>query len=529
MRRITHNLFRQMRQIVAFGVVALSLALAPARARAQGQPPQPPLYLALGDSLALGVEAPANNDGQPGYPALIQSRLQGMYPDIQIVNLAVAGETSGSMRSGGQLAAAVSALNGARSAGRCVPVVTLSIGGNDFGRVLTGETTPQAAASGLQSNLSAILGDLVGAAAAAPGCPPTRIAMMDYYNPYPGLPIPPANQPLADMHLPTLNSIIRSTAAAHGVAVANVEALFRGREVDLLYVNPAIYTNPLLRLPFTPWFEANVDFHPRPAGHALIADAFWTALALAPVVPALGDLPDLIPPTVVLRAPWTCGECALGGREQALVPPLAEPQSHTIQWLGAQLWNRITRPLICWLLAMMQAGLNIYANTMNQYWLPAFNDGYRLLYQGRMWQASAVHAVWHLGEDIRAGIWSIGGRASVAMRDAITIGESLDDLGRAILQAWVAVFSGALQPLRYLATLYLTVVGELISVLGDLESYRPPQLDALNNFWLFAAVVGALRGIHESQLGWWLTAEIALFYLGTALYILDGGESDDAA
>jgi len=507
-------------------IATLALTLVPLPALAQGQPP--PLYLALGDSLALGVEAPANNDGQPGYPAHILARLRGMYPDIELVNLAVAGETSGTMRSGGQLAAAVSALSGARSIGRCVPVVTLSIGGNDFGRVLTGDVTPQAAAAALSTNLSAILGDLVGAATpSAPGCPPTRVAMMDYYNPYPGLPIPPSDQPLADMHLPTLNGIIRSTAAQYGVAVASVEALFRGREPDLLYVNPGIYTNPLLRLPFTPWFEQNVDFHPRPAGHALIADAFWSVLGLAPAVPALADLPDLIPPTVVLRAPWTCGECAPGGRELALVPPLAEPQDHTIEWLGAQLWNRVTRPLICWLLAMFQAGLNTYAGVMNNYWLPAINDGYRLVYQGRMWQASAVHAVWHLGEDIRAGVWSSAGQGIASAGQALALGETFHELGRTLLQAWVAVFAGAIQPLRYLATLYLAAIPEIVRVLADLEAYRPPQLMLLNDFWLFAAVVGTLRGIQESQIGWWLTAEIALFYLGTALYILDGGESDD--
>lgn len=186
---------------------------------------------------------------------------------------------------------------------------------------------------------------------------------MDYYNPYPGLPIPPSNAPLADQYLPELNTIIREAAADYGVAVAEVEQAFRGNAAELIYVNRDIYTNPLLRIPFTPWFEQNVDFHPRPAGHQVIADAFWAAAGLVLPVPALATLPDLFTPNVALVAPWTCGECALAGRQQAALDPLPEPTNLSIEWLGAQLWNRITRPMICWLIALFQTGLNIYAGS----------------------------------------------------------------------------------------------------------------------------------------------------------------------
>ena len=483
------------------------------------------VYLALGDSLAVGYEAPANNDGQPGYPDLVLTRAQTLNPALTLTNVGVVGETSATLLSGGQMAAAESAIAGARSAGRCVGLITLDIGGNDFGRILTGESTATEAISGFRTNLSTMLGRLVSAAHnQVPGCAP-RLALMDYYNPYPGLPIPPGNQPLADMYLPELNSIIRDAAATYGLAVANVAAAFQGREAELIYVNQGIYTNPLLRLPFTPWFAGNVDFHPRPAGHQVIADEFWQALDLVPPVPSLVELPDLLLANVALVAPWTCGECALGGRQQAALQALPEPDTYNLERLGAQLWNRITRPILCWLLVMFQAGLNVYAGTLNTIAIPAFNQLYRLLYGLFFWLTSALLAWWYMGEDIRTQLWQLNG-AMVLQTNALThltlaSGASASELTTAVLAAWVSVATGALQPWRYLLTLYLGTVPMVITVLTHLTDYRPAQLVKLADFWLFAAVVGSIRGLTESKLAWWVNAQVGLFYVGIVLYLVD--------
>lgn len=513
-----------MTRALAILALALLVALAPpARPAAAAEGVGGDIYLAMGNSLAVGVEAPANNDGQPGYPALLLARLQEQNPALELVNVGVAGETSATLISGGQLAAAEAAIASAKAAGDCVGVITLDIGGNDFGQILTGETTLATAISSFRENLSTILGRLTSAARdQVAGCAP-RVALMDYYNPYPGLPIPPSNQPLADIYLPELNSIIRTAAADYGLAVADVEAAVSGREAELLYVNPGIYTNPLLRIPFTPWFEGNVDFHPRPAGHQVIADAFWQALSLVVPVPALAELPDLIAPNVSLLAPWTCGECALDGRQQAALAPLEEPGSRSFEWLGVQIWNRGTRPVLCWLLALFQAGLNVYAGSLNTVWLPAFNQLYRLLFGLFFWLTSAFQAWWYLGEDLRGQLWAINGLLRQQQHALVLpqLGDTAGALAAAVVEAWVAVVTGALQPWRYLVTLYVGTVPQLLDVTTDLAAHTPPQLVALGDFWLFAALVGALRGLDESRLGWWLKAEIGLFYVATVLYLAD--------
>lgn len=514
---------RRFTAILIALLVAGMWPTAGARAAALSAPGD--VYLALGDSLAVGYEVPVNNDGKPGYPDLVLTRAQAFNPALTLNNVGVVGETSATLISDGQIGAAESAIASARSAGQCVGLITLDIGGNDFGRILTGDSTAAAAISGFRANLNTILGRLVSAAHnQVTGCAP-RIALMDYYNPYPGLPIPPGNQPLADMYLPELNSIIRDAAATYGLAVANVAAAFQGREAELIYVNQGIYTNPLLRLPFTPWFEGNVDFHPRPAGHQVIADEFWQALDLVPPVPTLLELPDLIIANVALLAPWTCGECALVGRQQAALQALPEPATYNLEWLGAQLWNRITRPLLCWLLGMFQAGLNVYAGTLNTLFIPAVNQFYRLLYGLFFWLTSALVAWWYMAEDIRAQLSGING-AMVTQTNALThltfaSGTATSELTIATLAAWLSVFTGALQPWRYLLTLWMGTVPLVVTVLTHLADYRPPQLVALADFWMFAAVVGSIRGLTESKLAWWVNAQVGLFYVGIVLYLVD--------
>jgi hypothetical protein len=189
------------------------------------------------------------------------------------------------------------------------------------------------------------------------------------------------------------------------------------------------------------------------------------------------------------------------------------------------LWNRITRPLLCWVLGMFQAGLNVYAGTLNTIAIPAFNQLYRLLYGLFFWLTSALAAWWYMGEDIRTQLWGING-ALVAQTNALThltlaSGATTSELATAVLAAWVSVATSALQSWRYLLTLYLGTVPQMITVLTHLADYRPAQLVKLADFWMFAAVVGSIRGITESKLAWWVTAQVGLFYVGIVLYLID--------
>src|SRR5688572_24230375 len=80
-------------------------------------------YLALGDSLAVGVGATRQDEG--GYVARLYRALSspdGVPRATGLVNLAIGGETSSSMIASGQLAAAVDAI---READPPVALVTL--------------------------------------------------------------------------------------------------------------------------------------------------------------------------------------------------------------------------------------------------------------------------------------------------------------------------------------------------------------------------------------------------------------------
>jgi lysophospholipase L1-like esterase len=271
--------------LLALALAALAPLLA-APARAADPPASAPIgpgdvYLALGDSLVTGDEAPANNDGQPGFPAYLHEVLSATRP-ISYTNLGVSGETSTSLRTpGGQLDRALGFIAQQQAAGRRVSPVTLSIGGNDMVGVLLNNTTTLTAALTLfRSNFEQTL-DQLTAALTVNGARAGDIVVLRYYNPYPGLaaasPLPLNANP--DTDVPKFNQVIEEVAAARGVAVADGYTPFLGRQADLTFVRfPYI---------FFPFLEANFDYHPREAGHRILARAFADATGYALKRPVL--------------------------------------------------------------------------------------------------------------------------------------------------------------------------------------------------------------------------------------------------
>lgn len=234
------------------------------------------VYLALGDSLTTGTEHDQNDDGQPGYPALVYSSLQAEYPDLTFHNLGRDGESSGSMVADGQLAAAESyiTITSEITTGRTVGLITLSIGGNDMVSILPapgGESADGAQTlASFTANLDTILSRLVAAITDANGQRQADIIIMDYYNPYPDLSVPPTGEKMTDTWTPQFNAAIHQAAETYGIPVAEVYDAFRGRSVgDLTFVNPEIYTNPMLL-----GDETSLDYHPTQQGHQTIADEF---------------------------------------------------------------------------------------------------------------------------------------------------------------------------------------------------------------------------------------------------------------
>lgn len=278
---------RIVRALLALVTLLVALPLLAAPAGAADPPVYTPIgpgdtYLALGDSLATGYEVV--DDGTPGYPSYLLERLRQVQPTIALTNLgntqvtvngASSGETSSTFRQpGGQLDEAVAFIAAERAAGRRVSPVTLSIGGNDaVGVILPGSTTTITdALSTYRTNLELILDTLL-ASLTENGQRTGDLVLTTYYNPYPGLKAAaPSFVPLnadPDQDVPRFNQIIFEEAAARGIPVADAYSAFLGREPQLTFV----------RFPYNFFgsVEQNFDFHPREAGHRVLADGFAQA------------------------------------------------------------------------------------------------------------------------------------------------------------------------------------------------------------------------------------------------------------
>lgn len=259
--------------MLAAGVgVAVSVASTAAAA-----PPEPAVYLALGDSVAAGVGAVPREEN--GYvPVLHDTLVAGRHCGhgyalgcrLDLVNLAEPGATTTTLISG-QLPTAVDLLASRRATPTPVDdvrLVTLDIGGNDvFTPVIAAcAADPQGAgcASTIAAQLSLVAVNyqrILSALRAAAG-PDTTIAVMAYYNPLGACRLA-ALAPLAQLVLEGggpvpagLNDIIRAAAAANGAVVAETAALI-GPE-DLVGGTDCL--------------------HPDNSGHADIAAAFAAAV-----------------------------------------------------------------------------------------------------------------------------------------------------------------------------------------------------------------------------------------------------------
>jgi acyl-CoA thioesterase I len=264
-------------------IAALLLARAPVATAAA--PPSPQTYLALGDSLAVGVGAV--NPARLGYVAHVfhVARARPAGSVKQLRNLAVSGETSSSfISSGGQLARAVSAINEPSSD---IRLVTLDIGGNDFlgllqpGQPCAGDPSTSTcqiavgtALAAFQANYTLILSQLTLALSRDPG--DERLLVMTYFNPFSGTGnlvferafdivllgsdgrIDCTALPAADDRL-GVNDLIACIGVRFGATTVDIQPLFVGRGPNLTHIDDG-------------------DIHPNTAGHAAIAHAFIRVL-----------------------------------------------------------------------------------------------------------------------------------------------------------------------------------------------------------------------------------------------------------
>jgi lysophospholipase L1-like esterase len=216
-------------------------------------------YLALGDSLAANVGAPAAQDGYV-------SRLHRWLEERDgrrygLLNLGVPGESSGSLLAGGQLDEALGFLAANR-----VAYITVDVGANDL---LGHLTSPECSAdldaaacrarldgalAAYEENLPAIFAALREAA------PQATIVFLTAYNPF-SLGTGIAFEEDTSRTLDTLNDVAEAAAAAAGVLLADGFTPMQGL---------AAYTTLMLDSP--------PDIHPNALGYDVLAQALVAAL-----------------------------------------------------------------------------------------------------------------------------------------------------------------------------------------------------------------------------------------------------------
>ena len=259
--------------------------------------PAPPAsyYLALGDSLAQGVQPNAAGVSvmtPDGYPDLVYAALRPSRPGLKLVKLGCPGETTVSMINGGicryqggsQLAAAVAFLQAHR--GR-VLLVTLDIGANDPEECGGEVGLTQLAKCAVEDIPAAVshLGTITARLKAAAG-PGVRIVGMNYYLPalaewrsgLPGHVVAWTAEKLAAAY----NDALGRVYASSGIRVANVFGAFETAD----FTRPAGSDVPrnVARLCQWTWQCAvpprGPNQHANQAGYQVIARTFLQAADL---------------------------------------------------------------------------------------------------------------------------------------------------------------------------------------------------------------------------------------------------------
>lgn len=267
-------------RIVAAAWCVALFGLTSAASGAEG----PRYYLALGDSLSIGIQPVRGvlTATNRGYADDLYALYRLRIPGLKLAKLGCSGETTTTMITGGvcayplhsQLAQAVEFLQTHR-----VAFVTIDLGANNVFRCLSATGIDQACVATAINAMFVDFTQILPALRAAAG-PAVPIVAMNHYDPFLAVWVRgEAGQALAvESYQATLafNAVLENIYGAFQVPVADVEAAFRtgdftpvpGLDVPL---------NVLLVLAWT-WMGApppnGPDVHPNSVGYAVIAGAF---------------------------------------------------------------------------------------------------------------------------------------------------------------------------------------------------------------------------------------------------------------
>jgi lysophospholipase L1-like esterase len=241
-------------------------------------------YLALGDSLAIGVQPSPSGDvpTKQGYADDLYKAFRTRIPGLALAKLGCSGETTTSMLDGGicsysagsQLAAAVAFIETHH-----ISFITLDIGANDIDHCVTASGIDPVCVSTAFTTVGTNLPKILAALRAAAGAS-KLIVGMNYYDPFlAAWTLGTAGQALARETVQItdqFNSLLHTAYQAFSVPVANVAHAFQINNFTVIpFINLPV--NVYLTLSWT-WMGAppplGPDIHANAVGYAVIAGAF---------------------------------------------------------------------------------------------------------------------------------------------------------------------------------------------------------------------------------------------------------------
>lgn len=242
-------------------------------------------YLAMGDSLAMGVGA---QDAEHDYVSLIYKHEAKRYGDLRLENLGCGGATTKTVvygpgcGAGTQLGDAEEFLRAHRGH---VAFVTIDIGGNDLIACVDAPAVNQRCVEGALAAVAANLPKTLGRLrAAAPG---VRVYGMDYYDPYladwlSGLTGEATAEETLDA-VERLNSELGRVYAAAGAPMADPAGAFRSRDYAMTgsYMGSKLPQNVADVCSWTNMCPAR-NVHTNDSGHEILATAFESLIDREP-------------------------------------------------------------------------------------------------------------------------------------------------------------------------------------------------------------------------------------------------------